>query len=122
MNYEKKYFNNFKELKEFDTNVAERLSEYVNNPETEWQDVELCFYPTLEDYAKYEFFDGWYSELVKNIDNTQGAPKLSLYFDFTTLGKDLCNSWSNSFYYHDKETDCVISTSYSWFNRKVSLN
>lgn len=36
MNYEKKYFNNFKELKEFDTNVAERLSEYVNNPETEW--------------------------------------------------------------------------------------
>ena len=76
----------------------------------------------MEDYAKYEFFDGWYSELVKNIDNTQGAPKLSLYFDFTTLGADLSNSWNNSFYYHDKETDYVISTSYSWFNRKVPLN
>lgn len=114
MNYEVKDFNNLKELKKFDKKLVKRLLEYVDSNETEWQEDYLYFYPTLEDYAKYEVFEGWYADLVGGMDNTNGAPKLSLYLDFKTLGVDLAKSWDDSCHYYDEETGCVITTSYGW--------
>lgn len=114
MNYEVKDFNNLKELKKFDKNLVKRLLEYVNSNQTEWQENWLYLYPTLEDFAQYEVFEGWYACNGVNIDKTNGAPQLSLYLDFETLGQALANSWDESCYYYDEETGYVISTSYGW--------
>ncbi len=90
--------------------LVERLLEEFD--EGDWSDNQLYVYPSLEDFAKYEVEDGWYSNSIK--EDYNGAPDLFDYIDYESLGNALKDSWDDSCYYHDEETDCVVSTAYGF--------
>ena len=108
--YEIKTYDNLEELKQENKELVERLLKEFD--EGDWSDNQLYVYPSLEDFAKYEVEDGWYSNSIK--EDYNGAPDLLDYVDFESLGNALKDSWDDSCYYHDEETDCVVSTAYGF--------
>ena len=114
MEYRVKEFCNIDEMKEYNKEVVTRLLDYVDSDETEWQEDWLYLYPTLEDFAKYEVFEGWYAFSGINIDSAKGAPYLSNFIDFKALGEELRRTWDGTLNYYDEETGIVIVTPYGW--------
>ena len=108
--YDIKTYANLEELREENEELVERLLEEFD--EGEWAYNQLYVYPSLEDFAKYEVEDGWYSN--SNREDYKGDPDLFDYIDYESLGNDLKDSWDDSCYYHDEETDCVVSTAYGF--------
>ena len=80
--------------------------------EGEWACNQLYVYSSLEDFAKYEVEDGWYSNSIK--EDYNGTPNLLDYIDYESLGNALKDNWDNSCYYYDEETDFVVSTAYDF--------
>ena len=108
--YDIKTYANLEELREENEELVERLLEEFD--EGEWAYNQLYVYPSLEDFAKYEVEDGWYSN--SNREDYKGAPDLFDYIDYESLGNDLKDRWDDSCYYHDEETDYVVSTAYGF--------
>lgn len=44
----------------------------------------------------------------------RAAPDLLDYIDYENLGNALKDSWNDSCYYYDEDTDCVVSTAYGF--------
>lgn len=108
--YEVKSYENLEELREINEELAERLLEEF--AEGDWVNNDLYVYQSLEDYAIYEVEEGWYSNVIK--PDFKGAPDLLDYIDYESLGNALKDSWDDSCYYYDEETDCVVSTAYGF--------
>jgi phage protein len=108
--YEIKSYDNLEELKQENKELVERLLEEFD--EGDWSDNQLYVYQSLEDFATYEVYEGWYSGAIK--EDYNGAPNLLDYIDYEALGNALKDSWDNSCYYYDEETDFVVSTAYGF--------
>lgn len=108
--YEIKTYDNLEELKQENKELVERLLKEFD--EGDWSDNQLYVYPSLEDFAIYEVEEGWYSEAIK--EDYNGAPNLLDYIDYEALGNALKDSWDDSCYYYDEETDYVVSTAYGF--------
>ena len=108
--YEIKTYENLEELREENEELVERLLEEF--AEGNWVNNDLCVYQSLEDYAIYEVEEGWYSSFIK--PDFKGAPDLFDYIDYESLGNALKDTWDDSCYYYDEETDYVVSTAYGF--------
>ena len=108
--YDIKTYENLENLKEDNKELAERLLEEF--AEGDWSDNQLYVYLSLEDFAKYEVEEGWYSGAIK--EDYNGTPDLLDYIDYEALGSALKDSWDDSCYYYDEETDFVVSTAYGF--------
>ena len=84
--------------------------------EGEWQNQELYYYPSLEDYAEYELTEGWYIDLNLDDFDFRGAPNPLDYIDFSSFGEALINSGDESVTWCDWDTDdkAVVTTGYGW--------
>lgn len=105
-----KIFENFEELKKYNSELAsELLNERTGG---EWQQNEIYYFKNKELFAKYEVTDGWYS-LSEVIYNFNGAPNLFEYIDYKTLGDDLIEVWDEGSNFLSSN-DEVLTTSYGW--------
>lgn len=107
MNYEQEIFSNYQALAAKHPNTAALLYEFG---EGEWQNSELYWYPTEEDFAMYEVEEGWYSnfQLNQSID-FNGAPNLLNFLDFKSLGSALVDTWDNSCHFETNNGE-IVST------------
>lgn len=112
MEYRVKEFNNIEEAKEYNKELVERLLDYADSYDSDWQEDMIYLYPTLEDFAKYEVFEGWYASV--NLDKVKNAPYLSNFINFKALGEELRRTWDGTMNYYDEETGIVIATPYGW--------
>lgn len=111
MEYEVIYFANFEQFKEENATLAFELLESV--AEGDWMQDALNFYPSKEDFVKYELIDGWYSSMgFTNLDYN-GAPNLVDYIDLDSLGDDLISCWDESMY-TQLSNGSIISTNWGW--------
>ena len=102
-------YKNFKELKDNNPELAERLLDTVG--EGDWQNYQLVCYEDTGEYAKYEVSDGWYAQLeLSEWSSFDVAPNLYDYIDFDNLGEDLLNSVDESEVI--ELDDCIITVNY----------
>lgn len=107
-----KTFDNYVKLLEFDEDLAKELLESVG--EGGWQQEEIYYYESVEDYAEYELTEGWYSSSGLNIDEDfNGAPNPMSFIDLTKLGDALVESWDVSCHYKS-DVEEVLATSHGW--------
>lgn len=108
MNYEQEIFSNYQALAAKHPNTAAAL--LYEFGEGEWQNSELYWYPTEEDFAMYEVEEGWYSnfQLNQSID-FNGAPNLLNFLDFKSLGSALVDTWDNSCHFEANNGE-IVST------------
>lgn len=110
MNYE--IFSNYQALATKHPNTAAALLDEFG--EGEWQDSYLYWYPTEEDFAMYEFEDGWYSNHNLNQSTDfRGAPNPLNFIDFKSLGEALVETWDNSCNF-EADNGEIVTTSYGW--------
>lgn len=92
MEHEYESFNNYKELAAKHPKAAAALLEEFD--EGEWQNNDLYWYPSEEDFAMYEMVDGWYSSNgLGQFSDFKGAPNPLNFIDYKALGKALVGSW-----------------------------
>ena len=102
-------FNNFKELMEYDSELAQDLLK--EKGKGKWQEEEIYYHVTIEDYAEYELYDGWYADTLNNDYN--GAPYLLDFINLKEFGNALANSWDDSINYKISHGE-VLQTPYGW--------
>lgn len=110
-NYESEIFDNYQALAEKHPSVAAELLDEFG--EGKWQDSELCWYPSKEDFAIYEVEDGWYSNHELATTDFNGAPNLLDFLDFKDLGNALVNTWDDSCNFETQSGE-IVTTSYGW--------
>ena len=106
-------YDNYEELLEDRPEVAEALLADVG--EGEWQDNQLFFYVSIDDFAEYELTEGWYIDsfgIMSGRRDYNGAPDPLDYIDMKRFGEALLNSGDSSVQWTD--WDVVITTSYGW--------
>lgn len=109
--YENETFDNYQDLaKKHPDAAAELLNEFG---EGEWQNSELYWFPSEEDFAIYEVVDGWYSTFPPITTNFNGAPNLLDFIDFKGLGSALVNTWDDSCNFETKSGE-IVTTGYGW--------
>ena len=102
-------FNNFKELMEYDSELAQELLK--EKGEGRWQEEEIYYHATIEDYVEYELYDGWYADTFK--DDYNIAPNLLDFINLKEFGNALANSWDDSINYKTSHGE-VLQTPYGW--------
>ena len=102
-------FNNFKELMEYDSELAQDLLK--EKGKGKWQEEEIYYHATIEDYAEYELYDGWYADIIK--DDYNGAPDPLDFINLKEFGESLANSWDNGINYKTSHGE-VLQTTYVW--------
>lgn len=106
-------YDDFDEFMQEHPDVATELLESVG--EGEWQNNELYYYPTLEDYAEYELTEGWYIDLNLDDFDFRGAPNPLDYIDLVKFGEALINSGDESVTWCDWDgSKAVVTTGYGW--------
>lgn len=109
MQYNYTQYENFKELKGCEPELAKAMLEQIDDGD--WMEEELIVYPTVEDFATYELTDGWYINSDFK-DDYNGAPNPFDYIDMEAFGKALISNWDESC---NLEVDgMVITTSCGW--------
>jgi len=103
------WFDNYEEFATTYPEIAAALLDEVG--EGDWQDEELYYYDSIEDFANYELCEGWYADLDLNRD-FRGAPNPLNYIDLQALGEALLNTGDSSVQWTD--WNCVVTTSYGW--------
>lgn len=103
-------YDNFDAFMQAHPDIAAELLDSVD--EGEWQNNELYFYPSLEDYAEYELTEGWYIDLRLDDFDFRGAPNPLDYIDLESFGNALLESGDESMQWTDGEV--VVTTSYGW--------
>lgn len=112
MEYEYESFNNFKELAAKHPKAAAELLEKFN--EGEWQDNDLYWYPSEEDFAIYEIVDGWYSNLGLNqFVDFNGAPNPLNFIDFKSFGDVLIDSYDPTCNFETNNGE-IVTTGYGF--------
>ena len=102
-------FNNFKELMEYDSELAQELLE--ENGKGKWQEVEIYYHVTIEDYAEHELYDCWYADTFR--DDYNGAPDPLDFINLKEFGESLANSWDEGTNYKTSHGE-VLQTAYVW--------
>ena len=102
-------FNNFKELMEYDSELAQELLK--ENGEGKWQEEEIYYHVCIEDYAEFELYDGWYADIFK--DDYNGAPDPLDFINLKEFGECLANSSDESTNYKTTNGG-VLQTPYGW--------
>ena len=102
-------FNNFKELMEYDSELAQDLLK--EKGEGKWQEEEIYYHVTIEDYAEHELYDGWYGDILNNDYN--GAPDPLNFINLKEFGECLANSWDDGTNYKTSHGE-VLQTTYVW--------
>ena len=102
-------FNNFKELMEYDSELAQELLK--ENGKGRWQEEEIYYHVTIEDFAEYELYDGWYADTFK--DDYNVAPDPLDFINLKEFGNALANSWDDSINYKTSHGE-VLQTPYGW--------
>ena len=102
-------FNNFKELMEYDSEPAQELLE--EKGKGKWQEVEIYYHVTIEDYAEHELYDGWYADTFR--DDYNGAPDPLDFINLKEFGESLANSWDEGTNYKTSYGE-VLQTAYVW--------
>ena len=108
--YENEIFDNYQALAAKHPSAAAELLYAFN--EGEWQNSELCWYPSEKDFAVYEVVNGWYSSIPLTTD-FNGAPNLLDFIDFEGLGSALVETWDDSRNFETKSGE-IVTTSYGW--------
>lgn len=103
------WYDNYAEFAEDQPKVAEALLDDVG--EGAWQDEQVFYYNSIEDFADYELHEGWYIDCDFDRD-FRGAPNPIDYIDLKALGEALLNSGDSSVEWTDWK--CVVTTSYGW--------
>lgn len=101
-------FNNFKELMEYDSELAQELLK--ENGKGKWQEEEIYYHVTIEDYAEHELYDGWYAETFNDYN---GAPDPLDFINLKEFGESLANSWDEGTNYKTSHGE-VLQTAYVW--------
>ena len=102
-------FNNFKKLMEYDSELAQELLK--EKEEGKWQEEEIYYHVTIEDYAEHELYDGWYADILNNDYN--GAPDPLDFINLKEFGESLANSWDDVTNYKTSHGE-VLQTTYVW--------
>lgn len=102
-------FNNFKELMEYDSELAQDLLK--EKGEGKWQEEEIYYHVTIEDYAEHELYDGLYADAFR--DDYNGAPDPLDFINLKEFGESLANSWDNGANYKTSHGE-VLQTNYVW--------
>lgn len=82
-----KFYANFEELKEDKPKLAAMLLREYG--EGGWMDEDLYVYPTIQDFAKFEFLAGMYAGVFGQMDSVMtdlDLPNFLDYVDFKKLG------------------------------------
>lgn len=109
--YENDILENYQDLaKKHPKAAAELLHEFG---EGEWQNSELYWFPSENDFAIYEVEDGWYSNFPLSTYDFKGAPNLFDFIDFDGLGSALVENWDDSYNFETKSGE-IVTTSYGW--------
>jgi len=109
--YECKTYDNYDEFKQDRPDISKKLLADVG--ESDWMNDQIYFYPTIEDYAIDELYEGWYAGVGLDFDKDfRGAPNPLDYIDMEAFGNALTRTWDESMYWTDGE--CVVSTSCGW--------
>ena len=99
-------FNNFKELMEYDSELAQDLLK--EKGEGKWQEEEIYYHVTIEDYAEHELYDGWYADTFR--DDYNGAPDPLDFINLKEFGESLANSWDNGISYKTSHGEVLQTT------------
>ena len=102
-------FNNFKELMEYDSELAQDLLK--EKGKGKWQEEEIYYHATIEDYAEYELYDGWYADIFR--DDYNGAPDPLDFINLKEFGNALDNIWDYGKNYKTSHGE-VLQTTYVW--------
>ena len=102
-------FNNFKKLMEYDSELAQDLLK--EKGKGKWQEEEIYYHVTIEDYAEHELYDGWYADTLNNDYN--GAPDPLDFINLKEFGESLANSWDENAYWQ-ADDNRVLETPYGW--------
>lgn len=108
-------YDNFEDFKEDHPDLAKELLDNVEAGE--WQNEEIQYYPTPDEYADYEVCEGWYACLFDGKDlstmDYNGAPSLYDYIDFDKLGQDLVDSGDETVTMQLSDNS-IVETMYGW--------
>lgn len=102
-------FNNFKELMEYDSELAQDLLK--EKGKGKWQEEEIYYHVTIEDYAEHELYDGWYADTFR--DDYNGAPDPLDFINLKEFGESLADSWDYGTNYKTSHGE-VLQTTYVW--------
>lgn len=105
-----KVYENFEKLSEEKENLAQELLQNVGKGD--WQEDEVVYFNSLEDYAYFELTEGWYSEAKLDSD-WKGAPDLLNFIDAYLLGRRLSQLWDTSAHFL-AESEEVLTSSHGW--------
>lgn len=118
--YTVKFYENLEKFNIEQPELVKRLLEVIDI--ASWKGESICFYTSLEEFAKSEIYDGYYSECID--EDYRYLPKFTQYINFKELGKDLKlilkDSRYKNDYYFDEKTGSVITTKFGrsvfeWF-------
>lgn len=105
-----KVFDNYNELFNYNERLANELMEDVG--EGGWQNEQIYFYESVEDFAEHELTEGWYASLEIDKD-WNGAPNPMEYIDLTALGNALTENWDESSNFKSEQGE-ILSTGHGW--------
>lgn len=107
-------FDNFQDFAEGFPDQAKELLDNVE--EGDWQNNEIHFYESPDDYADYQVREGWYASIV-NCDlavvDYYGAPSLYDAIDFDELGQNLIDLADRTCVFATSKNE-VIETGFGW--------
>jgi len=102
-------YNNFKELKEREPELAKELLDEKGNGN--WQNNSIRQFECVEDFACYERDYGCYADKQQDFDD---VPNPMDYVDLTKLGKALVDSWDEDCYFLASD-GAILSTDCGWY-------
>lgn len=123
MDYQEEILDNYQELAAKHPKAAAELLDKFG--EGKWQEYALCWYPSEEEFAKFEVEEGWYRDVdLSDVELTQSSdfvktpnlldfinlPDLRNFIDFKSFGKALMETWDDPDKYETTDGEIVTSS------------
>ena len=102
-------FNNFKELMEYDSKLAQELLK--EKGKGKWQEEEIYYHESTEDFAEHELYAYWYIETFR--DDYDGISNPLDFINLEEFGKSLVRNWHENAYWQ-ADDNRVLETPYGW--------
>lgn len=104
MYYHLRRFQNFDELKKYDTQLAKELQQDMG--QGEWQNRELILFDTIKDLMIYHLLE---SKAKFNKDLEIEIKKTETFIDLEKMGYKMLESEENNMYWQSFENDLIAS-------------
>ena len=123
MDYKEEILDNYQELAAKHPKAAAELLDKFGKGK--WQEYALCWYPSEEEFAKFEVEEGWYRDVdLSSVELTQSSdfvktpnlldfinlPDLKNFINFKSFGKALMEAWDDPDKYETKSGEIVTSS------------